>query len=473
VTAAAPPAPTQADYERARDAARELLTAYGILIDPVPNWQPYAFHRRVLEALEWVERTPDARLIIEGPPRVGKTVGTGWLLPTWFLGRHPEQEVIAATYATSRAEDIGRRVRQIMGSGKYRVIFPEARPLEQYRAATRIDLAAGGAYRGVSFDGTITGLGGDLILIDDAVKGLEQARSALWQSHLRETYQFVLRPRVKPGGKIVVSMHRWARDDFVGWLRAQGEDDWRVLSCPMLDAADAPLVPEMFDRAACERIRHDVGERAWRSLYQQDPAPDDVAVFQRSWWKFHGGERDEPTPRDFDRLILFWDTKLKDTVTSGSFVCGQAWGRLGARFYLLARLRGRWGFAETLRQIQALAARFPEATEIGVEDAAAGPAAIEVLRRKFPNVVPVPARGSKIARAEAIAPVVEAGSCYLPREPWTDEFVEELASFPGGAHDDQVDAAVHALARLSRTEDSIDDLVAPMIDLTQESWSMR
>jgi len=467
---AAPLAPTPEEYERARDAARSLLTVYGLLIDPVPNWRPFAFHQKVCAALEWVERTPDARLIVQGPPRLGKTVSTGWLFPTWFLGRHPELEVITATYATGRAEDIGRRVRSILGGGRFRSIFPEARPLEQYRAATRIDLAAGGAYRGVSFDGTITGLGADLVVVDDAMKGIEQARSALWQSHLRETWQFVLRPRVKPGGRVVVSMHRWARDDFVGWLLSQGEDRWRVLNCPMIGDDGAPACPEMFDARQCEAIRQDVGERAWRALYQQDPAPDDVAVFQRSWWRFY----DEPPPiESLDALILMWDMKLKESVTSGSFVCGQAWGRKGARFYLLDRLRGRWGFVESLRQIQALAANFPSASALCVEDAAAGPAAMEVLRRKFPHVVAIQARGSKIARAEGIAPLVEAGSCYLPRAAWTDELVEELAGFPGGKHDDQVDCAVHALARLSRSVDSGDDLIAPLIDLTQESWSTR
>lgn len=466
-------AATPDDYERARDAARRLLTVYGLIVDPVPNWRPFAFHRALSEALEWVERTPDARLIVEAPPRLGKTVLCSWLFPTWFLGRHPEQEVIATTYAAQRAEDIGRRVRQIFSSGKYRALFPEAQALEQYRAATRIDLARGGAYRGVSFDGVITGRGADLVVVDDATKNVEQARSALWQSTLRETWQFVLRPRVKPGGRVVVAMARFATDDFIGWLREQ-EGEWRVLTCPMLGNDGAPLCPELFDVPALDAIRRDVGERSWRALYQQDPAPDDVAVFQRSWWNFHGGERDAALPEQFDASILLWDLKLKDSVTSGSFVCGQAWARAGAKFYLLDRVRGRWGFAESLRQIGKMAEQFPHANAIGVEDAAAGPAAMEALRRKFSNVVAIPARGSKIARAEGVAPVVESGACFLPRRAWTDEFVEELASFPGGKHDDQVDACVHALAWLSRTGDVEEsDLVAPLVDLVQAPWTLR
>lgn len=433
----------------ARHAAQRSLTAYGVMIEPIPKWKPYGFHRELARALEWLERTPDARLIVQAPPRVGKTVEGSNLLSPWFLGKHSDQDVMAVTYAGDRAKDIGHRVKQILTSPRHRFVFPRAVPSEQDPAATRIELAGGGSYRGLSFKGSATGRGANLLSIDDPNKGPDQARSALWQNQIREDWRYVFRPRVNPGGKILVSMARYGIDDFVGWLLKEDTEDWRVLTCPMLDANDNPLVPELFDREACERLRASVGSRVWESLYQQNPAPDDAPIFKRSWWKFYGTEHGKQLPTRFDDLIMMWDCKLKDLATSGSFVCGQAWGRLGTDLYLLAVVRERWNFTQTVEQMEKLYVRFPAASALCIEDAAAGPVAIQVLRKKFSNVIAIPATGSKNARAEAVAPVIEAGSVYLPLDSWVEAFIEECATFPTGAYDDQVDAMSHAIARLT------------------------
>ena len=466
-------------HDAALSGARTFLTSYGLAMQPVAGWKPYRFHEQVAEALEWLERTPDARLILNAPPRLGKTVLTSWLLTTWYLGRHPAHDVIATTYAQQRAEDIGRRVRQMMGGERFKSIFPGANVLERYRAATRIDLEAGGSYRGVSIDGTATGRGAHLLVVDDPIKGPEQARSALWQATLQEAWRYIFRPRVNSGGKIVVNMARWATSDFDAWLMEQ-EGNWRVLSFPMVDENDEPLCPELFDRAACEAIKVDVGSRAWSALYMQKPSEEVGKIFDRAWWNYFG----QDNVPECDEIVLSWDCKLKDTVTTGSYVCGEAWGRSSGaarredghaeqrlRYNLLDVARGRWNFHETLKRMDAMAKRWPTASAILVEEAALGPAAIEVLRRKYSNVVAVVAKGSKIARAEAIAPMVESGSAHLCRMPWLDEFVEACANFPAKPND-QVDAMTQALQRLSREETNDDDgLASPLIDgLTQSAW---
>lgn len=455
------------DHEAMRIAAARYLTSYGTLMEPVPKWQAYKFHRDLGRALEWVERTPDARLIVQGPPRVGKTVEASQLFPAWFLGKHPDKDVMAVTYAGGRAEDIGRRVRQLISNPRHARTFPKSTVLEQYSAATRIDMQAGGRYTGVSFSGTATGRGADLLCVDDPNKGPEDARSALWQQLVREQWRFIFRPRVNSGGRILVSMARYGVDDFVGWLLSLDEE-WRVLSYPMVNADGEPLVPELFDREACARIENEVGSRSWSSLYLQDPLPDDAAVFQRNWWNFYGGAHDEPLPVKFDDVITMWDCKLKNLATKGSYVVGQAWGRKGGKLYLLAQLRARWSFAETLRKMVELDKAHPDASALCIEDAAAGPTAMQVLKEKFSHVVAVSAGKSKLARAEAVAPMVESGSVFLPRAPWVDEYIDEHQKFPQGAHDDQVDCTSHALARLGKATRGEDDFVAPIFeDFTQ------
>lgn len=457
-----------------RLAAQRSLTAYGVLVEPIPKWRPFAFHQLMGRALEWVERTSDARLIIQGPPRVGKTVLCSNTFPPWYLGKHPTEDVMAVTYAGDRAEDIGRRVRQTLTSPRHRFVFPQAVPLDQYTSAKRIELSGGGAYRGLSFKGAATGKGAHLLAIEDPNKGPEQARSSLWQKQIREDWTHVFRPRVNSGGRIVVSMARYGPDDFVGWLLAEDKEDWRVLTCPMLDEHGAPLVPELFDAAACERLKHAVGARSWETLYQQNPAPDDAPIFKRSWWRFYGGEHGELLPAKFDDVICMWDLKLKDLATSGSYVCGQAWGRLGAKLYLLDQRRARWNFTDTVSQMLSLAQAYPATSALCVEDAAAGPVAMQVLKKKLSNVIAIAPSGSKVARAEAISPLVEAGSVFLPHADWVDGFIEEHATFPTGAQNDQVDTTSHALARLTLGQAaSVGEAVGPLFeDLEQESpWA--
>lgn len=86
-----------------------------------------------------------------------------------------------------------------------------------------------------------------------------------------------------------------------------------------------------------------------------------------------------------------------------------------------------------------------------VEDSAAGQSAVQELRRLSDlPVVAVPPRGSKVSRAEAVQSLFESGRVLFPANAgsWRDELVEELAGFPAGRHDDQVDALVYAIACL-------------------------
>ena len=83
---------------------------------------------------------------------------------------------------------------------------------------------------------------------------------------------------------------------------------------------------------------------------------------------------------------------------------------------------------------------------------------IDTLRHEIPGIIAVRPQGDKVQRATACAPRVEAGNVYLPRptgpagrrlpaRAWVDDFIEQLAAFPMGAHDDDVDAFTQLLLR--------------------------
>ena len=117
-------------------------------------------------------------------------------------------------------------------------------------------------------------------------------------------------------------------------------------------------------------------------------------------------------------------------------------------------------FSESCRQVVRLRERYPKATRILIEDAANGPAIIDALKRQVSGIVPVTPEGGKVARAQAVQPLVEAGNVYLPNprphgrlvpaRAWVDDFLYQFSVFPNGAHDDDVDAFTQLLVQWSK-----------------------
>ncbi len=155
-------------------------------------------------------------------------------------------------------------------------------------------------------------------------------------------------------------------------------------------------------------------------------------------------------PIKFDRLLQTWDMAFKDTKNS-DFVVGQVQGACGADRYLLDQVRGRLDFPGTILAVRSLSARWPATTLKLVEDKANGPAVIQSLQHELPGFVEVNPEGGKVSRAAAASPQLESGNWYLPHPmlaSWVQEFIGECASFPAGAHDDQVDAWSQGARRL-------------------------
>jgi predicted phage terminase large subunit-like protein len=150
-------------------------------------------------------------------------------------------------------------------------------------------------------------------------------------------------------------------------------------------------------------------------------------------------------------MVMSWDMAFKDTKSS-DYVVGQVWARRGASVYLLDQVHKRLSFTDTVTAFKALAARWPQCTAKLVEDKANGTAIIDTLKSKIPGIVAVTPRESKYARANAVAPLLEAGNVFLPESTIAlfdpEALIDESAGFPNAAHDDQVDATSQALAHL-------------------------
>jgi predicted phage terminase large subunit-like protein len=403
------------------------------------------------------------RLMVFMPPRHGKSLITSTLLPSWYLGRHPDRSIIASSYGQELSNDFGRKVRNFVADPIHKAIFPKCVLSDDSNAVHRFNLSAGGAYYGVGTGGAVTGRGGDLLLIDDAVKNREEAYSAAERRSLQSWFESVLYTRLQPGGAIIIISTRWHADDLPGWLlREHASEGWKVISLPAIAEPDdalgraegMALWPAKFPIATLERIREAIGSSAWASLYQQRPVLAEGAIFKAQWW------RTFTEPPTYRRCIMSMDTAFKANQTSDYSVI-EVWLENPIGFFLVHVWRERAEFPELKRQAIALAEIW-KPNALLVEDAASGQSLIQSLQAetRLP-ILPVKPLGDKVARASAISPLVEAGKVFLPESAdWLADFLDEVGSFPAAPHDDQVDALAQALQymRTNGSPLSADDL---------------
>ena len=200
------------------------------------------------------------------------------------------------------------------------------------------------------------------------------------------------------------------------------------------------LHPECQDRAKLAKLKNQLGARDFGAQYQQEPSADEAVYFRRENWKFFTLAPSEMA-KNVSEMWQTWDLTFKGLNTS-DFVVGGVIGVKGADFFLFDLIRAQMNFTATKSAIRGMSSKWPRAHAKLIEDKANGPAIIDELKRDIGGIIAIEPDADKISRAAAISPYQEAGNLYLPDPkfaPWVSDFIEELAAFPGGAHDDQVD----------------------------------
>ena len=431
------------------------------------NWH----HQLLCDYLDRFYSKEIRRLMVFMPPRHGKSELVSRRLPAFIFGRNPDARIIATSYSADLAQQMNRDVQRIMSGNEYQRLFPNAALFGKnirtvadgsYLRNSDIFEIVGhqGSYRSAGVGGGITGMGGDYIIIDDPIKNREEANSLTYRDRLWDWYTSTLYTRQEKDAGILVTLTRWHEDDLAGRLiesmNQLDADRWEIITLPAIceglgcsyDPRDdgAPLWEDKYNIQKLSTIKATIGSYNWAALYQQCPSPGEGGIFKRDWWR-----RWKEKPSDLHDFIQSWDCTFKDSGTS-DYVVGQVWARSlanPARRYLLDQVRGRMNFTETMNAIRDLKGRWPQTERILIEDKANGSAVIDMLTNEIPSIIPVEPKGGKVVRANAVTANVEAGNVFIPtaeNADWVGDFVEEVAAFPSGAHDDQVDAMTQANA---------------------------
>lgn len=468
--------------QAALDTARSNFANFVLWVDRTYTMKWY--HRILANALERVARGTLRRLMVNMPPRHGKSQLVSRLFPAYLLGRNPHQKVICASYNAELASLMNRDVQRVIDSPNYQEVYP-ATKLSTHNARSVSGKALrnsdmfeivehSGSYRGVGVGGGVTGMGGEKIILDDVVKSEEEARSPTYRQKTWDWYTNTLLTRQQYGACVVLCMTRWHEDDLAGRILQRAIEDpkadqWEVINYPAIREDDSnpddprqigeALWPELYDLEYLERMRASMGDAGFVGLYQQRPAVVGGAIFKSHRWCFYYRGNEPPPvlartedgsmvacyqerlPATFDKQWQSWDMTFKDSKTS-DFVVGQVHAKLGARGYLLDQVRARMDFPRTLDAVAELSNKWPKTRKKLIEDKANGPAVMQTAKLKIPGMDAVNPEGGKEARANAIAPFQEAQNLFLPHpneQPWIRGFLSECEAFPRGKFDDQVD----------------------------------
>ena len=422
----------------------------------------------ICEHLEAVTTGDMPRLVINLPPRYMKSLLVTVFWPAWEWLQAPETRWLFASYSESLATDHSVNRRQLLQSPWYRdgwgdrfQLTSDQNEKTQYRNSRR------GIMTATSIGGTATGKGGNRIIVDDPHNPV-QAESETQRQRAVDFFLQTLSTRLddKRAGAIVVVMQRLHTQDLTATcldlaythLRIPAVAESRTTitfprsSRVVTREAGDLLWPTREGEAEIAQRKTELGAYGFAGQYQQSPSPRRGGMFKRDWWSFY-----DEFPTTLDEYAQSWDLAVKGDPGS-DYVVGLVAARRGADIFLLDRFKAQVSFPETLRAIRALCARYPQARTILVEDTANGPAVIETLTHEIPGIIAITPKGGKAERAAACAPRVEAGNVYLPRptapngrrvpaRAWVDDFIEQLAVFPKGAHDDDVDAFTQLLLR--------------------------
>lgn len=412
----------------------------------------------ILYQLQQAQKGPAGRLIVNMPPRYLKSFLISVVFPAWLLGKDPATQIMAVSYSDDLARKHSRDCRRLMESPGYKALFPKCRISPAKNSETEFETTAGGFRLSVSMQGSITGRGCDVMILDDPSKA-DDMRSDNQRQHAKDIFDNTLYSRLndKMSGVIILVMQRLHEDDLTQYLLDKSGFTHLCLPAIALEDQSIPLSSTRFhhrkagdvlcpareDAQILQQIKASMNSIEFEAQYQQRPVTFSGAIFKRDAFRFV----DElPAPNKYDRTICSWDLANKPGQSS-DYSVGTVWGIKSKDYYLLDVIRVRLAYPE-LKQLVKTIAEKHSARTILIEDIGAGTSMIQDLDRTSHTcaVIGIKPKQDKETRALCQTDLLEAGRVYLPKNAsWLEDYLHELTAFPRGRKDDQVDSTTQFL----------------------------
>jgi predicted phage terminase large subunit-like protein len=469
--------------EARRLIAKQSSAEYACLIDipsaPVPEDceiddfsvmkldQLADHHRLICNEVDNAIATREHNLMIFMPPGSAKSTYVDIVCATHALAKYPRIQVILASYSDLPAFNQSKKAKSLCASQSFQQLFPDLKIPKEATAQDNWGLSNGSSYRATGLFGDITSYRADVVIVDDPIKGREQAESETIRQKSWDSYLDNLVSRLKPGGIQIMILTRWHEDDIAGRILPEGWEGesgdyqgrdmrkWRVICLPAIaDREDDPLNrkigesiwPEWFGRATGDPLDHwrpfRTNSRTWNSLYQQKPSPDDGDYFmQSSFIRYTPSE----LPKD---LKLYGTSDYAVSEGKGDFTVLRVWGIDDtvepAQIYLVDGWKGKTKSDKWIKEQCKLMRKYPIIKwygEAGQIQKSIEPYLIAEMRKQQIRcpIDWMPSINSKEIRARAAQGLVQEKRVSVPDTVEYDNVIKEYVKFPAGKNDDEVD----------------------------------
>ena len=499
------------DRQDCEDSLYAFLAGAWKTIDPSGFTEGWPIEA-IAEHLQAVVDGDLKRLIINIPPRMGKSSITSVAFPAWTWAQShksptsgPGVQFLHASYAQSLSLRDSVKCRRLITSPWYQERWGDRYALTgDQNAKTRFDNNKGGSRLSTSVGSALTGEGGSIIVVDDPNAAQEAFSEATIESTI-EWWDNALSTRLNDPktGAFVVIQQRLSEEDLTGHILSKDVGDWCHLMLPMRYEKDRAFI----NTYGWEDPRQEEGELLWEERMgekevallerqlgpwgaagqlQQRPEPKGGGIIKRDWWTLWDQQNFPPV----EYLVASLDTAFT-TKTENDYSAMTVWGIFtgGNQKAVATRVTGRDGLINFVEERQyseehprvilmhawqerlelhdlvkkvAETMKIYKVDKLLVENKASGPSVIQELRRIYnhlPFVVePIDLYGAhahigidKISRAHAVVPLFAGGLVYAPDRSWADMVITQCSTFPKAKHDDLVDTVTMALQYLRRT----------------------
>lgn len=404
-------------------------------------------------------------LFIQSPPQHGKSITISDFI-AWISGKWNGIKTIYATYSEKLSIRCNLAEQRAINSEKYRKIFPDTglahKKGDAVQSATHLEfvnrkgLTTGGQFRNTTVAGPVTGESLDLGIIDDAVKGREQANSPQLSEKIWGWFLDDFSTRFSDKAGLIVIMTRWTTHDLIGRLRERYKElkrPFTVINYKAIATQDGKyrkegeaLFPELKSLAFLKEKKEIMLPESWESLYQGNPTKPGGNLIKDIWWKWW-----ERIPQmQFNFAVA--DTAQK-TSNVNDWTVFQHWGfGFDGNIYLLDQERERVTAPNLRRKAEIFYLKCTSKEGIGnfrgmcIEDKSSGIGLIQEFEEKNYKVHGIPRNTDKITRTYDTGPEVKAGKVFLNVAiPHVGYITSEAREFPNGEYDDAWDCTMSAI----------------------------
>lgn len=439
--------------------AREDFLTFRIRINPKVKrgWFFYDITAHLQQFYYDLQDGKRPKLIIQAPPQHGKSEAVTDFI-CWLAGKDPSMRSIYASFSERLGVRANLKMQRTLASARYKAIFPLTK-LNDRNVSTVSGqhlrnkeileyVGYGGYFRNTTVQGSITGEGLDLGLIDDPIKGREAANSSTIRQKVWDWFTDDFFTRFSEDAGLLMILTRWHVDDPAGRMIEAFGDTIKVVKYEAIATQEEehrnegdPLFPELKSLDFLMERKATMPRANWEALYQQSPIVADGEMFRLDWFKWW-----DALPPIREKAI-FVDTAQKKGERN-DYTVAQLWGFDGTAIFLMDMIRIKENAPEAQRMIESFYHKHSDnlLRRMFIEDKSSGSTMLQIFKSKGMLVKDIQRNRDKVERASIFSGYVEMGKVYLNSQiKGIDSLIDEAVSFPNGVHDDTLDPMMDAI----------------------------